>query len=87
MDARASATLKFGRKKMNKCIICGKPKKTDSFCETCANIIAVCYTGYKPKQLMALYSHILGVKVIQEITDSTYNALKTNYETQRIKKD
>jgi len=65
---------------MNNCIICGKPKKTESFCGLCSSIIGACYKSYSIPQLMALYSHILGVKVVQEITDSTYDALKEDYE-------
>lgn len=69
---------------MNNCIICGKKLKTESFCELCEAIISTCYYEYTLKQQMALFSHVLGAKVIQEITDSTFDALKADYEKEAI---
>jgi hypothetical protein len=39
------------------------------------------------KQLMALYSHIVGAKIIQDITNATYSALKNQYEAKKAKNE
>lgn len=69
-----------------KCTICGRTDvKTDNFCNLCQTITAALYSKYTTTQLMAMYSHILGLKVIQEITDITYNTLKSQYEAEKLK--
>ena len=73
---------------MKKCEICGKTDmKTENYCELCAYLSAAGLYHYTTKQLMALYSNILGAKIIQEITDSTYSALKDQYDAEKTKKE
>jgi hypothetical protein len=71
-----------------KCTICGRTDmKTDNFCNLCQTITATLYSEYTTTQLMAMYSHVLGLKVIQEITDITYNTLKSQYEAEKLKEE
>jgi len=73
---------------MKKCIICGRTDmKTDSFCTLCSYIIGASHLKYDMKQLMALYSHIVGAKIIQDITNATYSALKNQYEAKKAKNE
>ena len=69
-----------------KCTICGKTDmKRENFCNLCSTLIAALYSQYSTSQLMAMYSHVLGIKVVQEITDITYNTLKDQYEAEKVK--
>ena len=69
-----------------KCNICEKSGiKKDNFCELCDTIIAATYAQYTTSQLMKMYSHVLGLKLIQEITDITYDTLKSQYESEKLK--
>ena len=69
-----------------KCTICGKTDmKRENFCNLCSTLIAALYSQYSTSQLMAMYSHVLGIKVVQEITDITYNTLKDQYEAEKLK--
>ena len=69
-----------------KCTICGKTDvKKGNFCELCSMIIAALYSQYTTSQLMKMYSHVLGLKIMQEITDITYDTLKSQYESEKLK--
>jgi hypothetical protein len=69
-----------------KCTICGRTDmKTDNFCKLCHTMVAAMYSKYTTKQIMAMYSHVLGLKVVQEITDITYDTLKSQYEAEKLK--
>lgn len=71
-----------------KCVICSKTDmKSENFCELCSILIAALYSQYTTKQLMTMYSHVLGLKVVQEITDITYNTLKDQYEAEKLKEE
>jgi hypothetical protein len=48
-------------------------------------MVAAMYSKYTTKQIMSMYSHVLGLKVIQEITDITYDTLKSQYEAEKLK--
>jgi hypothetical protein len=48
-------------------------------------MVAAMYSKYTTKQIMAMYSHVLGLKVVQEITDITYDTLKSQYEAEKLK--
>jgi hypothetical protein len=70
-----------------KCIICGRTDmKTDNFCDLCQMVMSTLYSKYTTKQIMAMYSHVLGLKIVQEITDITYDTLKSQYEAEKLKK-
>jgi len=69
-----------------KCTICGRTDmKRENFCELCSTIIAALYSQYTTSQLMKMYSHVLGLKIMQEITDITYDTLKSQYESEKLK--
>ena len=69
-----------------KCTICGKSgTKKDNFCELCGTIMSALYAQYTTSQLMAMYSHVLGIKLVQNITDITYDTLKSQYESEKLK--
>ena len=77
---------RLGGKMNKKCTICGRTDmKTDNFCKLCHAMVAALYSKYTIKQIMAMYSHVLGLKVVQEITDITYNTLKSQYEAEKLK--
>ncbi len=71
-----------------KCAICGRTDmKTENFCDTCHAISLVLYNRYNTQQLIGLYSHVLWLKVVQEITNITYTTLKSKYEAEKLKEE
>lgn len=73
---------------MKKCQICNKTDmKTEHYCELCASIISASYTNYSSAQLMALYSHIIGLVIVKEIQEATMAGLKDQYDSETLKKE
>lgn len=71
-----------------KCTICGNPnERTEDFCVGCSTLISTLYHKYTRLQLMNMYAHVLGIKIIQDITDFTYDKLKKQYETEKAKEE
>lgn len=69
-----------------KCTICGnKELKTENFCEMCSMMIGALNTKYTVKQIMLMYSHVLGAKIVQEIAENTFSTLKDQYIAERLK--
>ena len=73
---------------MNKiCSICGRKVENDAYCETCTIIIAAVYHKYNIQQIMAMFSHIIGAKITQEITNTMYTTLKDSCESETLKNE
>lgn len=63
------------------CIICKKEEtKTENLCDGCYSIINVLYYKFTPIQMMTLFSHVLGTKIIQEMTSTMINKLTESYK-------
>ena len=68
------------------CNMCGKKaNKTENLCKDCHSIINVLYYRFTPVQLMSLFSHVLGTKIIQEMTQVMLDSLKSTYNTEEYK--
>ena len=73
---------------MEKCIICGKTDmKTEKFCKLCSYIMGAMYANYDVKQQMGLFSHVIGLKIVQNIADKSYETLRAHYESQAKKEE
>ena len=65
------------------CNICEKEAdKTQNLCQDCHALINVLYYKFTPIQIMNLFSHVLGTKIIQEMTNTMIEQMKSshNYE-------
>ena len=70
-----------------KCQICGAELDNDQYCETCTVIISALYGKYNIQQTMAMFSHVIGTKITQTLTDTMLNTLKDQYEAENIRKE
>ena len=67
------------------CYICGKETQSDNLCEGCLVVLKALYSGYTTAQLMRMFSHVLGVKVVEDITDRVKQDFETAYWSEYTK--
>ena len=67
------------------CYICGKEVQSDNLCEACLIVLKALYSGYTTEQLMRMFSHVLGVKIVEDITDRVKQDFETAYWSEYTK--
>ena len=52
---------------------------SESYCETCYIMLKLLDDGYNTKQIMTLFSHSIGAKIVQNLTETMASDLKVRY--------
>ena len=71
---------------MNKCSVCNKETE-NNVCEDCMVVVKAIYCKYSAKQIMALFSSILGSKIVQEISEAMLDSIKDQYISDLLKQE
>lgn len=65
-----------------KCQICTQEAEKEGLCKDCRIMLSALYSNYDLFQLMTLFRHVLGIKVVQDLTKSTVDSLREYYTSE-----